>query len=135
MYVKNVSLLSLTRCTLYIIPIITSLESALCYENCLLCKAVWFVSYVSAWKWKDCQSWMENCFNFDLWHSEHLLVQFIPPPPTSVEKPKGQRPESYSICDTDSSSQFFQGSRRGKQTNLRKQGHHNCSQQQRGASK
>lgn len=80
MYVKNVSLLSLTRCTLYIIPIITSLESALCYENCLLCKAVWFVSYVSAWKWKDCQSWMENCFNFDLWHSEHLLVQFIPPP-------------------------------------------------------
>lgn len=56
-------------------------------------------------------------------------------PPTSVEEPKEQRPESYSICDTDSPSHVFPGPKKSQANKLEKTRTSYFSQQQQGVSK
>lgn len=64
----------------------------------------------------------ELCFNFDLWHSDHLLAQFIPQLVWRNLRDKDQ--SLIQFVTLTALAMFFQGSRRAKQTNLRKQGHH-----------
>lgn len=92
--------------------------SALCYGNSLLCTTVCALGQKYLFPMsplgneKDCDSGIENCFIFDPYQLEHLLVQFIPS--TSVEEPKGQRPESYSIYETDSLSHILPGPKKSQ---------------------